>query len=305
MAGNRHRPLAHLAATVKVSRINTPEYWQQYKRAPLRDTEPAPFTPDPHKWPDVGLYAAWLGHSSVLVKADGFTFLTDPVLGQRCGVNMGPMTVGMRRLVSPALLPADLPPINLILLSHAHFDHFDRATLRALESSGTSVVTATRTSGLLRTRRYRSVSELYWNESVMVGSTQVRAFEVNHWGARIRTDTYRGYNGYLIESGRYRIVFGGDTALTDTFRSLRTSKAVDLAIMPIGAYNPWIHVHCTPEQAVKMATDAKAEHILPVHHQTFRLSREPFFEPVSRLLDAVGSDTHRVVLQRIGQEWKL
>ena len=289
---------------VKVARINTPEYWQQYKRAPIRVTEPAPFTPDPKKWPDVGLYAAWLGHSSVLVKADGFTFLTDPVLGQRCGVNMGPMTVGLRRMVSPALLPADLPPIDMILLSHAHFDHFDRATLRALESTGTNVVTATRTSGLLRARRYRSVSELYWDESVTLGPAQVRAFEVNHWGARIRTDTYRGYNGYLIESGRYRIVFGGDTAVTDTFRNVRTSKAVDLAIMPIGAYNPWIHVHCTPEQALKMANDAKAEHILPVHHQTFRLSREPVLEPVSRLLDAVGSDTHRVVLQRIGQEWK-
>lgn len=304
MAGKRHRPLAHLAATVKVARINTPEYWQQYKRTPIRATEPAPFTPDPKKWPDAGLYAAWLGHSSVLVKADGFTFLTDPVLGQRCGVNMGPMTVGLRRMVSPALLPADLPPIDMILLSHAHFDHFDRATLRALESAGTNVVTATRTSGLLRARRYRSVSELSWDESVTLGPARVRAFEVNHWGARIRTDTYRGYNGYLIESGRYRIVFGGDTALTDTFSSLRTSRAVDLAIMPIGAYNPWIHVHCTPEQALKMATDAKAEHILPVHHQTFRLSREPFFEPVSRLLDAVGSDSHRVVLQRIGQEWK-
>ena len=293
-----------LAATVRVARINAPGYWRQYRRETARIIEPSPYTPNPARWPDIGLYAAWLGHSSVLVKADGFTFLTDPVLGQRCGVNMGPMTVGLRRMVAPALLPEDLPPVDMILLSHAHFDHFDRSTLRSLESAGTSVVTAYRTSGLLRMRRFRSVTELAWDQAVAVGQAKVRAFEVNHWGARIRTDTYRGYNGYLIESGRFRIVFGGDTAITNTFRKVRASKPVDLAIMPIGAYNPWIHVHCTPEQAVRMANDAGAEHLLPVHHQTFRLSREPFFEPLSRLMDAVGSDAHRVAVQRIGQEWK-
>ena len=131
------------------------------------------------------------------------------------------------------------------------------------------------------------------------------AFEVNHWGARIRTDTYRGYNGYLIESGRYRVVFGGDTAYTETFGKLPGAKAVDLAIMPVGAYDPWIHVHCNPEQALRMANDARAEHILPVHHQTFQLSREPVLEPVERLLAAVGPGQHRVVLKDIGQQWSL
>ena len=94
----------------------------------------------------------------------------------------------------------------------------------------------------------------------------MKAFEVNHWGARVRTDTYRGFNGYVIEIGRRRILFGGDTALTDNFKSVRTSKPVDLAIMPIGAYDPWIRFHCNPEQAMSMANDAGAERILPVHH---------------------------------------
>ena len=104
---------------------------------------------------------------------------------------------------------------------------------------------------------------------------EMRAFEVNHWGARMRTDTYRGYNGYVIEAGRYRILFGGDTAATTAFRSVRTSRPVDLAVMPIGAYNPWIYYHCTPEQAWRMGNDAGAELFIPVHHQTFQLSREP------------------------------
>jgi NAD(P)-dependent dehydrogenase (short-subunit alcohol dehydrogenase family) len=80
-------------------------------------------------------------------------------------------------------------------------------------------------------------------------------------GARTRTDVHRGYNGYLIETDRYRIVFGGDTAYTDAFRRIRVSKPVDLAIMPIGAYDPWIHAHCNPEEALAMANQAGAEFV--------------------------------------------
>jgi L-ascorbate metabolism protein UlaG (beta-lactamase superfamily) len=99
------------------------------------------------------------------------------------------------------------------------------------------------------------------------------------------------------------VLFGGDTAWTDTFRPLRALGKIDLAIMPIGAYNPWIRAHCNPEQALKMANDAGAEFILPVHHQTFELSSEPLVEPIERLVAAAGSD--RVCLHEIGQEFHL
>ncbi|MEO8026828.1 MAG: MBL fold metallo-hydrolase, partial [Bryobacteraceae bacterium] len=114
----------------------------------------------------------------------------------------------------------------------------------------------------------------------------VRALQVRHWGARWQTDRHRGYNGYLLDMNGKRIVFGGDTANTDLFRAARVKGPVDLAIMPIGAYNPWIHAHCTPEQAVRMASDANADRILPIHHKTFRLSAEPFAEPVERFREA-------------------
>jgi L-ascorbate metabolism protein UlaG (beta-lactamase superfamily) len=236
---------------------------------------------------------------------DGFTVITDPVLGARCGVRMGPVTVGLKRLVGPALLRHDLPHIDLILLSHAHFDHFDLATLRALENAGTSVVTAKNTSDLLRVTRYKAVHEVGWDEHVHVGPLSIQGIQVSHWGARMHSDVHRGFNGYLIETSRHRVVFGGDTALTDSFRSVRASRRVDLAILPIGAYDPWIRVHCNPEQAWQMAEDCGAEHVLPVHHQTFRLSREPYYEPLERLLAATGGDTQRVATTRIGQEWSL
>jgi L-ascorbate metabolism protein UlaG (beta-lactamase superfamily) len=90
-------------------------------------------------------------------------------------------------------------------------------------------------------------------------------------------------NGYTIEAGRYRIVFAGDTAATPAFRTLRTSTPYDLAIMPVGAYNPWQRDHCNPEEAWQMGNDARSEFFIPVHHQTFQLSREPLLEPIERL----------------------
>jgi L-ascorbate metabolism protein UlaG (beta-lactamase superfamily) len=248
------------------------------------------------------LHAAWLGHSTVLLKLDGVTILTDPVLGNRVGLSLGPLTVGLKRLVAPAIRVDQLPHIDVILLSHAHMDHFDLATLRALENRSTTVVTAAKTSDLLRVARYGRVRELAWGERTRVGDVHVRAFQVNHWGARMHTDTYRGYNGYLISAGKYRVLFGGDTAATTAFRALRSSRRIDLAIMPVGAYNPWIRVHCTPEQAWQMGNDAGADYFLPVHHQTFALGREPRLEPIERLYSAAGREPERIVIQQIGQE---
>ena len=281
-----------------------PHFWKQYSAERKRSVRPAPARPNPRLWGDRGLYAAWLGHSTVLLKIDGTTILTDPVFSERAGLSVGPVTVGVKRLVEPALRVQELPKIDLILLSHAHFDHFDLPSLRRLESRGTTVITAARTADLLRVRRFRKVHELPWDQRVQAGPATIRAFQVNHWGARMRTDSYRGYNGYTIEAGRWRVLFGGDTAWTTGFRAIKTSRPFDLAVMPVGAYNPWIHYHATPEQAWRMANDAGAERFLPVHHQTFALSREPYLEPVERLMMAAGPEPDRVVLQRIGQEFR-
>ncbi|HUB81063.1 MAG TPA: MBL fold metallo-hydrolase [Bryobacteraceae bacterium] len=268
-----------------------------------REIQAAPERPRPEAWSDVGLHAAWIGHSTVLLKIDGTTILTDPVFSDRAGIDLGIATLGVKRLVAPALEIAELPKIDVVLLSHAHFDHFDKPSLRALRNRATTVVTAAKTADLLAAGRYARVQELGWEERVRVGPLEIRAFRVNHWGARMRKDVYRGYNGYTIEAGRYRVLFGGDTAATDAFRKQRSARAFDLAIMPVGAYNPWIRYHCTPEQAWQMAADAGAEFVLPVHHQTFQLSSEPYYEPIERLLEAAGQSADRVAVERIGQEF--
>ena len=282
-----------------------PEFWKRVSQDRKRAVFPAPHRPNPQTWGDHGLYAAWLGHTTVLLKIDGFTILTDPVFSTRIGIGLGLVTLGLKRIVAPALVVAELPKIDLVLLSHAHMDHFDLPSLRRLEGRSTAVVTAAQTSDLLRVKRYATVRELGWGERARVGPLEICAFQVAHWGARMRNDTYRGYNGYTIEAGRYRVLFGGDTAATSAFRALRKSRAFDLGIMPVGAYDPWIRAHCTPEQSWQMANDAGVESFLPVHHQTFALGREPYLEPIERTRQAAGRNMDRVAVDRIGQEFQV
>ena len=282
-----------------------PGFWRQFAKEWNRPVEPPPSRPDPRKWPDRGLFAAWLGHATVLLKIDGYTVLTDPVFSTRAGLNVGPLTLGIKRLVEPALPLENLPEVDLILLSHAHMDHFDLPSLRGLQHKNRQVITAWSTSDLLEVGKYASVQELRWGQTAHAGPLEVHAFEVNHWGARMRSDTYRGYNGYVLKAGAYRVMFAGDTAETNLFRQLASTRGIDLGIMPIGAYNPWIHYHCTPEQAWRMGNDARAEVLLPVHHQTFSLSREPRFEPIDRFVSAAGTAYGRVAVRMVGEEFQL
>lgn len=291
--------------TARFLRHAAPALFRRISEDYNREILPAPLRPNPNKWPDAGLHVAWLGHTTVLLKLDGYTILTDPVFGSRIGLNFGPVTVGLKRIVEVALPAFELPHIDMLLLSHAHMDHFDLPSLRHLENRRTTVITADHTSDLLRPSRYANVQELRWKETVQAGAAKVTAFQVAHWGARMRSDIYRGYNGYLIELGKHRIVFGGDTAYTDSFKQLRSTQPVHLAIMPVGAYDPWIRVHCNPEQAWMMANDAGAEFVLPVHHQTFELSREPRFEPIERIVAAAGPNPERVCIRQIGEEFHL
>jgi L-ascorbate metabolism protein UlaG (beta-lactamase superfamily) len=273
-----------------------------------RPIAPASAKPSPATWSDAEVTLAWLGHATVLINFFGIKILTDPALFPRIGIRLPGFTIGPKRLTAPALQFHELPKIDLILLSHAHFDHLDLRTLRRFDQN-TRVITARATSDLLRRTRFHDITELGWGETkslqTVAGKIDVTAFGVNHWGARKRRDTYRGYNGYLLERNRRRIIFAGDTAMTDSFAELRRHGEIDVAIMSIGAYNPWIHSHCSPEQAVEMANAAGARSIMAVHHQTFRLSFEPFREPIERFEAALRSAPERIALREIGQTFVL
>jgi L-ascorbate metabolism protein UlaG (beta-lactamase superfamily) len=265
--------------------------------------------PVPASWADDAITGSCLGHSTVLMNFLGVRLLTDPVFSTRVGPGIAPLVLGPKRYLQPALRPADFAPPDVILLSHAHFDHFDVASLRKF-SRYTAVVTARQTGDLVRRIGFKTVHELGWDESVTLltraGEIQVTAIEVAHWGARLLRDVHRGYNGYVLQREGASVCFAGDTAYTKAFARLRHRRQpLDLMIMPIGAYNPWIHAHCSPEQAVAMANDAGAAYFVPIHHETFKLSHEPMEEPAARLREALAREPGRLLCSSVGETFRV
>jgi L-ascorbate metabolism protein UlaG (beta-lactamase superfamily) len=138
-----------------------------------------------------------------------------------------------------------------------------------------------------------------------VAGVEITSVEVRHWGARMIHDQHRGYGGYLLRREGVTVLFAGDTAYTEAFARLGPAARVDLAILPIGAYDPWIANHASPEEAWRMFRALGAKWILPVHHSTFRLSREPVDEPVRRLLATAGEERWRVLPTTLGATWTM
>lgn len=264
----------------------------------------APVKPEPAAWPENAVTACWLGHASVLLNFYGVRILIDPVLSDRVGVDAGLATLGPKRYIAPALTWPELPPIDLVVLSHAHMDHLDLPTLGRF-SQPVFAVTAKDTADLLQGTRLQEARELGWGDATTYrgakGEVRIQAFEVRHWGRRWPSKRERGYNGYVFSREGRSILFGGDTAYTPEFARLRRLGPFALAIMPIAAYDPWIRNHCTPEQAIAMADLAGARQVVPVHHQTFKLSDEPMTEPIMRLENALRSERGRMGLRQVGE----
>ena len=267
---------------------------------------PAPVKPNPADWSDNDITICWLGHATTLINFYGVHILTDPTLGNRIGVALGVGTAGPKRYIAPALRVDELPPIDLLLLSHAHMDHLDVATLCRLAPK-TVTVTAKTTSDVLSGTGLQQITELPWSGKATVhsakGDLEIEAFEVKHWGNRWPNGIARGYNGYVLKREGRSLLFGGDSALTPLFSDVRSRGPFAAAIMPIGAYQPWIRNHCTPEEAVEMANQAGARHLVPVHHSTFKLSNEPMNEPLERFQAALQKEPERIALRQIGESF--
>jgi L-ascorbate metabolism protein UlaG (beta-lactamase superfamily) len=268
--------------------------------------------PDPGSWSDSTITAAWIGHATVLINFFGTKIITDPVFSERIGINvLGLTTVGPKRLVAPALSFEELPPIDLILLSHAHMDHLDLPTIQRFDSK-IPIVMAKNTSDVIDGLSFRTVIEMDWGENQKVLDVAFEAVQVKHFGWRFpwEEDRSKGnwdgrsYNAYVISKNGKKIFFGGDTAYQEFFLELAKRKIeVDLAMMPIGAYDPWIRNHCNPEQAIRMAEFIQARHLMPIHWGTFIQSDEPTNEPIERFRKAIATSTSKLALDSHGQTW--
>ena len=271
--------------------------------------------PDPNDWKNDEINIAWIGHSTVLMNLFGTIIVTDPVLFEKIGLDIFGITVGQSRYSEPALEIGKFPCPDLILLSHAHFDHMDYKTLSSFTDiypGKINCITAFNTSDVIADLNWKSLKELDWNEEYFLNDVKFSAIEVKHFGWRFpferdRSRGYfkngRSYNAYLIEKKGKKVLFGGDTAMTNKFIPF---GGIDIAIMPMGAYNPWKSNHCNPEEALKMAVnDLRAKVFIPIHCHTFRQGLEPINEPLEWLGNSAKNYKIDLGLIKIGETFTL
>jgi len=266
------------------------------------------FTPTPKLWSNNEVTIAWLGHASFLVNFFGTRILLDPALNSNIGITpVGNYTIGPSRYIASALNSDEVGPIDLLLVSHAHTDHFDYPTLRKLQSADTLAVTAKNTLPLWQGMNYQSIEELSWRNNKSFNGVKVTAIEGKHWGARIPWKKGMEANSFFLSKNDINLFFGADTGYTELIKQQLNGIPIDLAIMGIGAYSPksFESKHATPEQAWKMAEEISAKWVIPMHWGAFKLSQEPMEEPIARFRQAASGQIEKVAIQETGVTWIL
>jgi L-ascorbate metabolism protein UlaG (beta-lactamase superfamily) len=257
----------------------------------VRESHAEPLKGEPRKPEVLGVgeqAVTFIGHSSFLVQMKGLGVLIDPVFATRLIV--------LRRQRRAGVKIKDLPAIDAVLLTHAHMDHLNRPSLRAvvkeMKRRGRVAPVAVVPNGvadLVADLGFSRVVELRWWEAAEVAGLQVTATPARHWGARMFKDTHRGFGGYVLEGeGAETVYHSGDTAYFGGFAEIGRRLKPSIALLPIGAYFPdsYRSVHTSPEEALQGFLEVGAETMVPMHYNTFRLGREPMDEPMARLLVA-------------------
>ena len=238
----------------------------------------------------------WIGHASFLIQIGGMNVMVDP--------NWAMWHAIVKRARRPGLHIADLPHIDLVLVSHAHYDHLHMKSLRNI-ANDQKILVPHGVGKLVRRRRFSEVIEMaHWDAHEHEG-LKVTFTPSFHWGARFLHDTHRGYGGFVLEYGGRTVFHCGDSAYFEGFQEIgERFPGMDMAILPIGAYNTASgrDVHMNPEEAIKAFKELKAKHMVPMHYATFPLGREPMHEPLERL--RTNADEHgltdRVIVMEEG-----
>src|SRR5436190_23191040 len=219
----------------------------------------------------------WIGHASFLVQFTDLNVLIDP--------NFANWLFLLKRIKRSGLRLEHLPPIDLVLLTHAHFDHFHKPTLRRLPHPKIGVM-HWGMADLAYDLGFGRVVELEWWESFSQRDWKVTLTPCKHWGARILRDHHRGYGGFVLEHQGRRIYHAGDSAYFDGFKDIGKSCAPEIALLPIGAYHPesFRHVHMGPDEAIKVFKELRAKWLVPMYYGTFSLS----YVDVERLRTCLG-----------------
>jgi len=252
--------------------------------------------------------ATWISHSTVLIKIDGITLLTDPVFARA----IGPLPwLGVPRKTPPALKMNSLPPIDIVLISHNHYDHLDAFSIKTILSLHNPLVIAPLGNGtLLKSMGCSRVIELDWWESFRAaGNLHITLTPALHWSRRTLLDTCQAlWGGFIVQNQALKIFFAGDTGYDCHFQKIfQKFGAIDLSLLPIGAYEPrWFmkRVHMNPTDAVQAHLDLKSKQSMGIHFGTFRLTDEGIDDPADQLqkaLDQARVDRLSLIAPLIGQ----
>jgi N-acyl-phosphatidylethanolamine-hydrolysing phospholipase D len=249
----------------------------------------------------------WLGHASFLLRLGGRIIVTDPFLSDHASP-VPPL--GPKRIVPPALRAHELPPIDLLLLTHNHYDHLDLPSLDALpRAPGASAVVPLGLGHYATSRGFERVTEMDWHDRLTLDGIEITSLPAIHMSKRGLFDRNRTlWTGYSLETERRRLYVAGDTAYGPVFKKMAQSMApFDLGLVPIGAYEPRAlmrQVHVTPEEAVHIGRDLTIKRLIAKHWGTIQLTDEPLFEPPGRFRTAAreaGYADDDVWVMRIGE----
>ena len=220
----------------------------------------------------------WIGHASFLIQTETKALLIDP--------NWARWLKVIKRLRQPGLELKTLPAIDLVLVTHAHFDHLDKKTLRAI-SANHPIVVPEHVGNLVHGLGFQKIHELARWESFEFDGLRITLTPAFHWGARMLHDRHRGFGGFLIEHEGRTIFHCGDSAYFPGFKEIGERSKIDIALLPIGAYDTPTKrdVHMNPEEALKAFQELQADIFVPMHYGTFRLGYEPLHEPLTRVIE--------------------
>ena len=247
------------------------------------------------------LGVTFIGHASFFLQIAGHNVVIDP--------NFASWLFVLKRLRQPGMRLRDVPPIDIVLVTHAHFDHLHRQSLRTIarqtrrqKGLAPILIVPHHVFDLVSDLGFEEIVELEWWNTYRHGGLDITHVPSRHWGARVIKDSHRGYGGYVLRGGKHSVYHAGDTAYFSGFREIGQRLSPELALLPIGAYNPpqFRNVHTSPADAMRAFLDLKARWMVPMHYGTFRLSHEPIDEPLQLLereAKAAGVNERVVVLE--------
>lgn len=220
----------------------------------------------------------WVGHSTFLIQLNGINIVTDPVWAKRMGFQ--------KRLTEPGISLADLPEIDLVVISHGHYDHLDFPTLKKLKGNPHYLVPVGLRSLFIR-KGYKQVTEMSWWESTEYRGISVHFVPAQHWTRRTLRDMNTSHwGGWIFQTPQETYYFVGDTGYFAGFQQIADRFTIDTVFMPIGAYEPeWFMAasHISPEDSVKAFIELQAKHFVPMHYGAYRLADDTGPEALERL----------------------